>query len=398
MATLEQLCEIQLGKMLSPKSRTGLRPRPYLRNANVLWNRFDLSSILEMDFSEDEEEKFLLRKGDVLVCEGGEPGRAAVWDAQLSSCLYQKALLRLRPRDGVVDPHFVMFRLWLGAVTGEFTGDHAKTTIAHLPEIRLKALRIAVPPMAEQKRIASVLSDGMAQVERAGAAAEAQCDAARALRLAELRETFEGPCAGVWDWKLLEEVLAEPMKTGISRPEARGSTKYCLTLSSVRHGWLDTTARKPIDVTEVEAASNWVRPGAFYIVRGNGNRSLVGRAALAPASMDLPVLYPDLLIQLILNREVVDTAFFQAAWDNPRTRADLEARARTSAGIFKINQENLGKIRIPIPTLSEQRRIAAALGKRFTLGEGLRESAAERVRQLTVLPAALLREAFSGEL
>lgn len=192
VATLEQLCEIQLGKMLSPKSRTGLRPRPYLRNANVLWNRFDLSSIFEMDFSEDEETKFLLRTGDVLVCEGGEPGRAAVWGGQVSPCFYQKALLRLRPRDEVVDPHFVMFRLWLGAVTGEFTGDHAKTTIAHLPEIRLKALRIGVPPMAEQKRIVSVLSDGIARAERARAAAEAKVEVIKILPAALLRQAFSG--------------------------------------------------------------------------------------------------------------------------------------------------------------------------------------------------------------
>src|SRR5438552_10972238 len=124
-ATLEQICDIQLGKMLSPKSRIGLRPRPYLRNANVLWNRLDLSSMLEMDFAEEEKEKFGLRDGDVLVCEGGEPGRAAVWVNQIAPCFYQKALLRLRPHDRVVDPYFMMFRLWLGATTGEFTSDHA---------------------------------------------------------------------------------------------------------------------------------------------------------------------------------------------------------------------------------------------------------------------------------
>ncbi len=80
---LGNVCEIQLGKMLSPKSKGGTRPRPYLRNANVQWNHFDLSDIAEMDFDEKEEEKFALRRGDLLVCEGGEPGRSAVWAARL---------------------------------------------------------------------------------------------------------------------------------------------------------------------------------------------------------------------------------------------------------------------------------------------------------------------------
>ncbi|HJQ24188.1 MAG TPA: hypothetical protein VKA60_09760 [Blastocatellia bacterium] len=87
------MCEIQLGKMLSPASKAGVRPRPYLRNANVPWDRFDLTDVAEMDFTENEEEKFILKKGGLLVCEGGEPGRAAVWDSQIAPCFYQKALL-----------------------------------------------------------------------------------------------------------------------------------------------------------------------------------------------------------------------------------------------------------------------------------------------------------------
>ena len=92
-ARLGDVCEIQLGKMLSPKSKSGLEPFPYLRNLNVQWGRFDLSDIAEMDFDLRERSKFALRKGDLLVCEGGEPGRASVWDGEIEPCYYQKALL-----------------------------------------------------------------------------------------------------------------------------------------------------------------------------------------------------------------------------------------------------------------------------------------------------------------
>ena len=120
-AKLGEICEIQLGKMLSPVSKRGIRPIAYLRNANVQWNRFDLRDIATMDFDEKEERKFLLRRGDLLVCEGGEPGRAAVWNGEIERCCYQKALHRLRPANGEVDPHFLMYRLWLGAFANEFS-------------------------------------------------------------------------------------------------------------------------------------------------------------------------------------------------------------------------------------------------------------------------------------
>ncbi len=117
---LGAICHIQLGKMLSPASKTGNESYPYLRNANVQWGRFDLRDMLHMDFNTAEREKFSLLPGDLLVCEGGEPGRAAVWNAQIDPCYYQKALHRLRSVSDLVDPYFIMYRLWMGALQGEF--------------------------------------------------------------------------------------------------------------------------------------------------------------------------------------------------------------------------------------------------------------------------------------
>jgi len=186
------LCDIQLGKMLSPASRIGLRPRPYLRNANVQWGKFDLADIARMDFTEDQERKFALRSGDLLVCEGGEPGRAAVWDGRIPSCLYQKAIHRLRPISNAVDPHFVMYRLWMGALQQEFLESHAKTTIAHLPAVRLQRLPIRVPAVPEQQRIAVTLNEQMASAERARKAIEEELDVINKLPAALLRRAFNG--------------------------------------------------------------------------------------------------------------------------------------------------------------------------------------------------------------
>ena len=92
------LFDIQLGKMLSEKARTGMQ-RPYLANFNVRWGRFDLSDLNQMAFSEREQEKFSIQPNDLLMCEGGEIGRCAVWTDQSCSLFYQKALHRLRARD-----------------------------------------------------------------------------------------------------------------------------------------------------------------------------------------------------------------------------------------------------------------------------------------------------------
>lgn len=155
------LLTVELGKMLSPKSRRGVNPRLYLRNKNVQWGRFDLSDVFQMDFTDHEFERFRLKLGDILVCEGGEPGRTAVWEGEIPDCCYQKALHRLRPKDGKrVHPRYYLY--WATAAftlfrTHKPTG--TKTTIAHLPKEKLEVMEMALPKLSEQKRIVEILDN-----------------------------------------------------------------------------------------------------------------------------------------------------------------------------------------------------------------------------------------------
>ena len=189
---LGDICEIQLGKRLSPASKTGFRSRPYLRNANVRWGHIDLGDIAEMDFTEQEEEKFALKVGDLLVCEGGKPGRAAVWNGAIEPCYYQKALHRLRFNNSRVEPLFIMYRLWQGALTGELSSAHSQTTIAHLPARHLAEVIVRLPPIEEQRRIAAELTEKLIEVKRLKTALQLQLANINTLPVALLRRAFYG--------------------------------------------------------------------------------------------------------------------------------------------------------------------------------------------------------------
>ncbi len=182
---------VQLGKMLGPAARTGLNPAPYLRNANVQWGRISTDNLLEMDFDDEERTKFTLVAGDVLVCEGGEPGRAAVWRGDRIDVFYQKALHRVRCNPRLLDPDFLVYALWAAALTGQFSGENSKSTIAHLPAVRLKALQLELPPVADQRRIARSIQQDLASIDAMTRAIEAQREAVDALPAALLRRTFE---------------------------------------------------------------------------------------------------------------------------------------------------------------------------------------------------------------
>jgi restriction endonuclease S subunit len=151
----ESICDSRLGKMLDAKQQTGQHQRPYLRDANVYWDHLELDSILEMDFDEADRDEFRLEKGDVLICEGGEVGRCAIWDDDLPECYFQKALHRARPMEGTATSEFVLYLLRELAQNGSLMDAVSKMTFAHLTGVKLKALRIPVPPVSLQEKFSS---------------------------------------------------------------------------------------------------------------------------------------------------------------------------------------------------------------------------------------------------
>lgn len=124
-----KIIDARLGKMLDKEKNTG-NYRKYLRNINVRWFSFDLSDLLEMRIEADEIEKYSVSHNDLIICEGGEPGRCAVWDKQ-DSIFYQKALHRVRFLDNS-NPRFYMYYLWFSAQAGQLCRYFTGTGIKHL--------------------------------------------------------------------------------------------------------------------------------------------------------------------------------------------------------------------------------------------------------------------------
>ncbi|MBK6645338.1 MAG: restriction endonuclease subunit S [Anaerolineales bacterium] len=158
LSKFEDVCETRLGKMLDDKKQTGKHKRPYLRNFNVRWYELDLSDIAEMDFDEKDRKEFRLQYGDVLICEGGEVGRAAIWRNEMEECYFQKALHRARPNPKLANPEYIVHLLWWLAQSGGLVDATSQVTFAHLTGEKLKELVIPVPPLSLQEEFAGVVA------------------------------------------------------------------------------------------------------------------------------------------------------------------------------------------------------------------------------------------------
>ena len=154
--TLDAISSSRLGKMLDAKRNTGKNSFPYLANFNVQWFEFDLSELHEMDFNDVDREEFSLKDGDLLITEGGEVGRCAIWHKEISDCYFQKALHRVRCDKNIILPEYLA---WWFKFHSDFNGFEdivgGKATIAHLPGVKLKKLKIEVPDINVQKDFVS---------------------------------------------------------------------------------------------------------------------------------------------------------------------------------------------------------------------------------------------------
>lgn len=275
--TFSEVAEHRLGKMLDKRKNTGT-PRPYLRNINVRWHGFDLGDVREMRIEDAEMDKYTVQKGDLVICEGGEPGRAAVWRRE-EPFAYQKALHRARPRGGV-EADYLLFMLEDAAGTGRLAEHFTGSTINHLTGRELAKVRVPLPPLAEQRRIVDALEAAFADLDAGVVAIEAAERGLERYRRSVLKAAVEGALTADWRRQHSE---AEPAAVLLARVaeerrtqwEADQLAKYEAKGKTPPKNWRQRY--KPPVVPE--------REGLSGLPEGWAWASLDGLAALEPRSI-----------------------------------------------------------------------------------------------------------------
>jgi type I restriction enzyme S subunit len=185
---LNEVATSQLGKMLSQAAKKGINPKKYLRNANVRWGYFNLDDMLKMDFSDKEIKKFTLLVGDLLVCEGGDVGRCAIWKDNLSDCYFQKALHRVRVNSDIMISEYLQAYFYWMSKLGGLSSSTSEVTFSHLTAEKLKKLIVPLPPISLQKEYAIKLTNIEQQKELAQQSLQKSDDLFNSL----LQKAFKG--------------------------------------------------------------------------------------------------------------------------------------------------------------------------------------------------------------
>ena len=184
-----EIMSSNLGKMLDKVKNQGT-PRCYIRNANVRWFSFDLSDLLEMRISDDETERYSIQQGDLVICEGGEPGRCAVWNST-GRIFFQKALHRVRFKQPC-NPKFYMYYLWFAAQSGVLKHFFTGSGIKHLTGDSLKKIPVPFADISLQNTVVQGIEAKMSVCDNTEQSIITTLQQSESIRQCILMKMFEG--------------------------------------------------------------------------------------------------------------------------------------------------------------------------------------------------------------
>jgi type I restriction enzyme S subunit len=365
---ISQLFETQLGKMLSEKARGGDDPKLYLRNKNVQWGYIEVIDILRMDFDEREKVKFRLVPGDLLVCEGGVVGRAALWKGEIAECYYQKALHRLRPLNGAITNEFMLYWLRFAFEIQNFYGiSGASSTIAHLPAAQLRALEVPLPPLPEQKKIAHILSTVQQAIEAQEQIIQTTTELKKALmhklfteglRNEPQKQTEIGLIPKTWKVVKLGEIFDTQLGKMLSQKARTGSDpKPYLRNKNVQWRNIDTTDLLLMDFDRREEAKFTLLPGDLLVCEGGQP----GRAAIWRGQMQ-QCYYQKALHRLRPKDKRISNDFL-LHWLELSIRYQNTYKLAGASTIAHLPEVQLKALPIPLPPANEQVAIVECLDR-----------------------------------
>lgn len=259
---VDSFFDIQQGKQVSVKNRIGKSKRRFLRTKNVLWGKLDLEELDEMNFTSDEEERLTLQDNDLLLCEGGDIGRTAIWSNEIDQCYFQNHLHRLRVKNESINPKYSLYWFWYAfELSNLYLGRGNRTTIPNLSRSKLSELHMAMPPLAEQKKISFILSTVQKAIEQQEKIIQTTTELKKALMQKLFTEGLRGEKQKMTEIGLVPESwevvpLGSIAKVGNGSTPKRTNNAYW---DSGSIPWLNSTKIHDLFITE---ADQFVTPQA----------------------------------------------------------------------------------------------------------------------------------------
>lgn len=395
LVPLGEVAETALGKMLDRGKANGYPLVPYLRNVNVQWGRIDTSDLLAMELPDGQRDRFEVRAGDLLVCEGGEIGRAAIWPGSVDYVAYQKALHRVRP-SAHLNMRYLQYLLEHYASTGVLTRFATGSTIAHLPQQKLREVPVPFAPIEVQRRIVDVLEDHLSRLDAADAYVATGARRALTLVKAVLLRLIPDVAEYPDHWTTSTVGQAGRVELGRQRhPDWHTGTnmRAYLRVANVFEDRIDTSDVKEMHWPGETFERFRLQPGDVLLNEGQ-SPELLGRPAIYRG--DPPaVAFTNTLLRFTPH-DGITSEFALLVFRRHMHAGRFTREARITTNIGHLSAARFKPIEFPIPTVNEQAKIVAQAKEHLDAIQGLEGDIDRAAARSAALRRSLLSAAFSG--
>jgi type I restriction enzyme S subunit len=367
-----------------------------------------------MDFAPWERDRYLLRSGDLLVCEGGEVGRTAMWRGQLEQCFYQKAIHRVRPRLDQEIPRFFYYLMYSLAKRGVFVAGGNPNTIDHLTAVQLRHYRFPFPPPSEQPGIAGSLDRETAKIDALVAKKERLIELLQEKRTALItRAVTKGLDPNVptkhsgvewlgeiplhWEVKRIRNI-ANSLQTGPFGSQLHSGDYVSggipvINPSHLRDGSIAPDWDCAVDAdTRLRLRNHELHEGDIIFAR----RGEMGRCALVTA-VETGWLCGTGSLRIRPNLGVIHPPFLNTFLSISGVRDGLLLES-VGATMDNLNTTILGRIVLLVPPIDEQRAIIAFLDRETAKIDALIAKVREGIEKLKEYRPALISAAVTGKI
>jgi len=387
---VREIAQHSLGKMLDRAKNKG-QPLPYLRNTNVRWFEFDLSELLEMRFLPVETAKYTAIRGDLLICEGGYPGRAAIWD-QDYPIHFQKALHRVRFNQ---PQHTKWFLYYLHALdlAGTLRKHFSGTGIQHFTGEALAEFEMPLAPLPELERIVGIIDEAFDRIATAKANAEKNLKNARALFESQLQTVF-AQCGESWATKRLGDVVVR-LTNGYVGPirniYQESGVPYLLARHVKSNRLLFDGKTFISDKFNRKNKKSMLKAGDVLLVQSGH----IGHSAVVTDEHEGHNCHAMIVITPV--KDILTGPFLSLFFLSSGMKRKFE-EIRSGSTVPHLTCGAVRELPIALPRLPAQRQMVASVEEIRTETERLESIYQQKLAALEALKQSLLHQAFTGAL